>query len=126
MTRLVAITSLALLLGGCDLVFGSSGDGVSGFAPRVLASSPDLNPQLGVDGSLEFRVEGEDEDTLNLTWSFFADDRVEEAGSTGDGTFLAVWRMEWTDEISDSEIDVGFEVSDGVSTTDLNWAVTVD
>jgi hypothetical protein len=124
MRRLMLAFSLLLL--SCDLDFSSSGDGTSGYAPRVFSSSPELDPQLSVDGNIEFRVEGEDEDSLNLTWTFFADDLAEETGDTGDGTFLAVWRMDWTAETSGTEVPVVFEVSDTVFTTDLNWTVTID
>ena len=61
-----------LVLVGCDFVDVDEGIGVA--APRVLASSPSGNPSLATDGVIDFRVEAEDEDSLNLTWTFFADD----------------------------------------------------
>ena len=54
------------------------------------------------------------------------DDAAVAIKGAGDGTFLAVWRMDWTAETSGTEVPVVFEVSDTVFTTDLNWTVTID
>ena len=40
----------------------------------------------------------EDEDSLSLTWTFFADDVAEEAGDSGAGAFIAAWRMDNPDD----------------------------
>ncbi len=121
-----ASAALLLLGAGCDVNFDGAGEGGPRSPPRIFESSPGADAALPRDGELAFRVEGEDEDSLNLTWTFFADDVPEEAGDTGTGEFLAVWQMPWTEAWSGTEVDVAFEVTDGTLVTDLSWVVTVD
>ncbi|GEM_PF-2450476 len=120
------VACAALLLVGCDVDIGRSDDGGPRSPPRIFSSSPGADADLSEDGVLDFRVEGEDEDSLNLTWTFFADDTPEEGGDTGTGEFLAVWQMAWSEDIARTEVDVAFEVTDGTLVTDLSWVVTVE
>jgi hypothetical protein len=113
-----------LVLVGCDFVDVVEGIGVA--APRVLSSSPSGNPSLATDGVIDFRVEAEDEDSLNLTWTFFADDIAEATGDTSTGEVLATWQLAWSEELSGTDVNVTFEITDTLATTDLAWVVDIE
>ena len=118
-----AITVIGL---GCSLDFSSPEPRPSRFSPRVIDSSPATDPELPRDGSIEFRVEGHDEDSLELTWAFLLNDSIVEVGETDDGEFLAVYLLQWTNDLSGTTAEVAFEVVDQTAATDLVWTVIVD
>ena len=114
-----------ILLSGCSLLPYEGGD--DGFAPRITESFPEPGSQrLLVEGTLEFAAAGEDEDTLELTWSWRRDGEVQAVGTSTDGTFDLSWELAWSEDLSGSSIDVCFEVSDGSLTAELFWPVDVD
>lgn len=124
--RQVGAIAMALALGsGCTLF--PEGDGSTGYAPRITSSFPDSGTQrLLEDGSLTFSVGGEDDDSLELTWSWLLDDELQVAGQSGDGFFDEEWSLAWDPSISGTSVEVCFEVSDGSLTTELFWPVDVD
>ncbi len=112
-----------LALSGCDLLLdpGTS----NSFAPRIDRSFPEDGVLELETGSLVFSAEGEDDDSLDLSWSWLIDGDVRATGVSDDGAFDANWELAWDPELAGSTVEVRFEVSDGSLSADLLWSVDV-
>jgi hypothetical protein len=120
---ILALLASALLV-GC--IFPEGGETGGGVAPRIVSSFPASGSvQLPQDGAQLFSVEGEDDDSLDLTWRWLLDDEVQVFGESADGAFDQSWTLDWAEELSGATVDVVFEVSDGDYSADLLWPVDV-
>lgn len=119
-----ALLAAAVLLAGCPFVYDDDDSAVSGIAPVIEQSFPSSAIQSIAQGeSIEFSAQGEDPDSLDLTWQFQLDGSFEVGGEANDGTFDVTWLLEYRAELADTSVDVDFVVSDGVQETWRTWAV---
>lgn len=122
--RLLAFALAAGALGGCELLLDPGG-GTNEFAPRIDRSFPEAGVLELESGTLLFSAEGEDDDSLDLTWTWTVDDTISTSSSSSDGTFDAEWELPWDPEQSGRSLTVRFEVTDGEFASELLWTVSV-
>ncbi len=115
---------LVLASAGCDLLLDPGG-GSNEYAPRIDGSFPDAGVLELAAGSLTFSADGEDPDSLALSWTWSLDGEVQAAGTSDDGTFETGWDLAWDPAMAGATVEVGFAVSDGDLSADLLWTVDV-
>lgn len=127
MTLRPLFITAGILLAGCSWSEGTTGS-ETGWAPQVTSSFPDSGIQvLGADSSLTFAAGGEDIDSLELSWEWRLDDRVEASGQASTGSFYTEWTLDWSEEFSGFLNDLTFVVRDpDGNATELYWPVQVD
>jgi hypothetical protein len=118
------LIAAGVLLAGCGWSGGASVPGGS-WAPQVTSSFPDSGIQdLGVGTSLTFAAGGEDVDSLELSWEWLLNDRVEASGESSTGSFYTEWTLVWSEELPGLLSDVTFVVRDPEgNATELYWPI---
>ena len=114
----------ALSMSGCDLLLDPN-TASNTIAPRIDRSFPEDGVLEIVSGSLLFSAEGEDDDSLDLSWTWQLDGDVQAAGTSADGSFDTGWELQHDPTRSGETVDVRFEVSDGSLSAELIWTVDV-
>ncbi len=118
------IALLVMLLGGCPLLL-DPGTGANSYAPRIDRSFPEPGAQELISGVLLFSAEGEDDDSLDLSWTWSLDGEVQAAGTSTDGTFDTGWELSHDPALSGATVEVLFAVSDGDLEATLEWPVDI-